>query len=91
MLEKEAQAETIDEEDNENDLPGNEMSTSKINEEAIQQKLKQIKDKGRKKATGLFHKKSASRMDAIHKRHPDIGEVMEKIVAEADIGADKWQ
>lgn len=97
MLEKETRAETIDEEDNENDLPGNETITSNINDEAIQQKLKQIKDKARKKAcaeiqaTGLFRKKSASRMDAIHKRHPDIGEVMEKIVAEADVGADKWR
>ena len=32
-----------------------------------------------------------NRMDAIHKRHPDIGEAIEKIVSEADFGGDKWR
>jgi hypothetical protein len=30
-------------------------------------------------------------MDPIHKRHPDIGKVIEKIVSEADVGSDKWR
>ena len=94
MLAKETRAETIDDEDD--NIPKNETSTP-IDGEAIKRKMRQIKDKARKKAcaeiqaTRLLCTKSGSRMDAIHKRHPDIGEVMEKIVAAADVGADKWR
>lgn len=62
MLEKETRAVTINE-DNENDFTANETSTSNINEEAVHQKLKQIKDQAIKRAcakieaTGLFRKK----------------------------------
>ena len=96
MQEKETRAEEIAEEVDENDLAPSETMNN-INEEAIQQKLQQIKDKARKKAQaeietcGLFKRKTGNRMDSIDKRHPDIGEVMEKIVAEADVDADKWR
>jgi len=96
MLEKETRSEIIGE--RENDEEWNvETPAENVVEEKIKRKLCQIKDKSRKKAqaeieaASLFHKKSATRMDAIDKRHPDIGEVMEKIVADADVGADKWR
>ncbi|KAK3754306.1 hypothetical protein QZH41_006635 [Actinostola sp. cb2023] len=96
MLEKETRSEIIGE--RENDEEWNvETPAENVVEEKIKRKLWQIKDKSRKKAqaeieaASLFHKKSATRMDAIDKRHPDIGEVMEKIVADADVGADKWR
>ena len=96
MQEKEIRAETIEEGEDENDLTSSE-TVGNIDSEAIQRKLRQIKGKARKKAraeiegSGLFQRKSVHRMDAIEKRHPDIGEVMEKIVTEADVGADKWR
>ena len=95
MQEKEIRAEMIEEGKDENDLTSNE-TVDDIDREVIQVKLRQIKDKARKKAqaeiegSGLFQRKSVHRMDAIEKRPPDIGEVMEKMVAEVDVGADKW-
>lgn len=86
----------IEKGEDENDLSSNE-TVDDNDREAIQIKLSQIKDKARKRAqakiegSGLFQRKSAHRMDAIEKRHPDIGEVMEKMVPEADVGADKWR
>ena len=65
--------------------------------EIIRSKLKLIVDKGKRLAKseieskGLFGgRKSSERTNSILTRHPDIGEVMEDMVKEADVGADKW-
>lgn len=43
-------------------------------------------------AEGLFGKrKSNPNTNSVLARHPEIGEVIESIVKNADIGADKWQ
>ena len=95
MLQKELRADVI-EGDEEDEVRGSDRINN-IDEDAIQQKLHQIKDNARKKAKAeinshaLFQKKPVERADAIHKRHPEIGEVIEKFVADADVGADKWQ
>ena len=41
---------------------------------------------------GLYgRRKSSERTNSVLFRHPDIGLVMENIVKEADVGADKWR
>lgn len=65
-------------------------------ESEIQRKLKLIKDKGKRLAKvelkGLYgRRKSTERASSVLVRHPDIGEVMENIVREADVGAEKWR
>lgn len=36
-------------------------------------------------------RKSSKSAQSVLPRHPEIGEVMEQIVKEADVGADKWR
>ena len=96
MLVKEARSEIIVEENTEN-YPTDNVEVADVDGETIHLGLRRIKDKARKRARaeveacGFFKKAGCSRPDAITKRHPDIGEVMEKMVADADIGADKWR
>ena len=74
MLAKETRAETVDEEDDEDELAGNEM-TYNVDDQKIRWILHQIKYKSRRKAgaeieaSGLFQRRSTDRMDAIDKRH----------------------
>jgi len=96
MQEKKIRAEMIEEGEDENDLTSS-KTTSNIDREDIQRKLHQIKGKARKKTqaeiegSGLFRRKSGNRINTIEKRHPNNGEVMEKTVTEADVGAVKWR
>ena len=55
MVEKETQAETIDEDD-ERDLINNGTSTFSITEEAVYETLKQIKNRARKRAFALKYR-----------------------------------
>ena len=57
-----------------------------------------MKDKGKRltkseiELKGLYgRRKSTERASSVLVRHPDIGEVMENIVREADVEADKWR
>jgi len=67
-------------------------------ENEIRAKLNLIKDKGKRMAKseielkGLHgRRKSTEVTSSVLARHPDIGEVMENMVKEADVGADKWR
>ena len=69
-----------------------------MDEETVKRRLKLIKDKGKRRAkceieeNGLFGKrKSTPCSNSVIGRHPDIGEVIENFVKNADIGADKWR
>ena len=96
MIQKEIRSETIEEEDEADEVRGN-VRISDVDEDHILQTLHRIKDKSRKRAKaeidscGLFQKESSERTDAVHKGHPDIGEVIEKFVKDSDVGADKWR
>ena len=66
-----------------------------LDESKILAKLKLIKDKGKRMARaeiemkGLNGKRKGSKSaQSVLSRHPEIGEVMEEIVREADVGAD---
>ena len=72
--------------------------SEELSEEEIRTKLKLIKDKAKRKATAEIEfkrlggkRKSAQTTKSVLSRHPDIGEIMEKNVKEADVGADKWR
>ncbi len=80
-----------EEEQNETDVLSQEESKS------IETKLRKIDDKFRKKGKkeiaeqGLFRKKISRSTKTIVDRYPDIGDVIENIVQESDIGADSWR
>jgi len=93
MLEKETRTEIIDVDDDNDDDDESDVNTDDLK---IHQKLRQIKDKCRKRAqaeiaASSILKRKTTQINAVEKRHPDIGEVMEKIVSDADVGADKWR
>ena len=96
MIQKEIRSETIEQEDEADEVRGK-VRISDVDEDHILQTLHRIKDKSRKRAkaeidsSGLFQKESSERTDAVHKRHPHIGEVIEKFVKESNVGADKWR
>ena len=97
-MQKEMQIQEIVEEVSSGDeLEGND-GDEELDESKLLAKLKQIKDEGKKRAKdeiemrGLNGKwKSTKNAQSVLSRYPDIGEVMEQIVREADIGADKWR
>ena len=81
-----------DDDDNGSALPGI------ISEDELDRKLKGIKYKAKRLAKaeieseGLHgRRKPFERSNTALSRHPDIGEVMEDMVKEADVGADKWR
>lgn len=98
VMQKEMQIQEIVEEVSSGDeLEGND-GDEELDESKLLAKLKQIKDEGKKRAKdeiemrGLNGKwKSTKNAQSVLSRYPDIGEVMEQIVREADIGADKWR
>jgi hypothetical protein len=100
VLEKEKRIqEIIEEVSSSDDDSDDECDCNKeLSEKEILTKLKLIKDKAKRKAKaeiefkGLDGKrKSVKTTKSVLSRHPDIGEVMENIVKDADVGADKWR
>ena len=73
------------------------MDYLKVDQEVIEKKLKQIQDKWRKTARSkiackrIMRKKISKTGKSVLDWFPDIGEVMEKIEEEADVGADRWR
>ncbi len=66
--------------------------------EKIRRNLKRIKYKAKRlakaeiEAEGLHKlRKPFERSNTVLSRHPDVGEVMENMVKESDVGADKWR
>ena len=63
----------------------------------VKNKLKQIKDKARKRVKvdiakeKLLKRKTRTSSKSIEKVYPDIGKVMESFAESCDIGADKWR
>lgn len=94
MLEKETRMDMIDGDD---DTDDDDYCDVNADDQKIHQKLRQIKDKCRKRAqaeiaaSSILKRKTTTKINTVEKRHPDIGEVMEKIVSDADVGADKWR
>ena len=70
---------------------------SNNSEEYITKKLKNIKEKARKKAQveiakeRLLRRKTSASVKSVEKLYPDIGKVMESIAESCDVGADKWR
>ena len=85
--------------DDENDYGGAGGGCDESPDESeILRKLKLIKDRGKRLAKSEIElkglngrRKSQKTESSVLARHPDIGEVMENIVREADVGADKWR
>lgn len=67
------------------------------NEDNIRKKLKQIKDRARKRAQveiakeRLLRRKTNASVKSVEKLYPDVGDVMESIAESCDICADKWR
>ena len=63
----------------------------------VKSKLKKIRDRFRKKMTKeiqlnrLLREKITRSSKTIVNQFPDIGQVIEKIVEESDVGADRWR
>jgi hypothetical protein len=100
VLEKEKRIQEIIEEVSSSDDDSDDECdcNEELSEKEILTKLKLIKDKAKRKAKaeiefkGLDGKrKSVKTTKSVLSRHPDIGEVMENIVKDADVGADKWR
>ena len=98
VLEKEKRIQEIIEEVSSSDDDSDDECdcNEELSEKEILTKLKLIKDKAKRKAKaeiefkGLDGKrKSVKTTKSVLSRHPDIGEVMENIVKDADVGADK--
>ena len=66
-------------------------------QEKIKDKLQQIKGKARKRAVReteqkrLLRKKISKSTKTVVDTHGDIGDVIEKIVQDSDVGADQWR
>lgn len=95
LKQKEARVEEIVHESSDDEVGGVKET---MDEETVKRRLKLIKDKGKRRAkcemeaNGLFGKrKSIPCSNSVIARHPDIGEVIENFVKNADIGADKWR
>lgn len=97
IMQKEIRIEEIIHEDSSDDEAGY-CAEEIINEEEVRRKLKLIKDKAKRMAKfeidakGLFGKRKSSKSTtSVLARHPEIGQVIENMVKDADIGADKWR
>ena len=98
VMQKEMRIQEIVEEVSSGEEPEGNDGDEELDENKLLVKLKLIKDKGKKRAKdeiemrGLNGKRKSSKSaQSVLSRHPDIGEVMEQIVREADVGADKWR
>ena len=98
VMQKEMRIQEIVEEVSSGEEPEGNDGDEELDENKLLAKLKLIKDKGKKRAKdeiemrGLNGKRKSSKSaQSVLSRHPDIGEVMEQIVREADVGADKWR
>ena len=96
VMQKEMQIQEIIEEVSSGEEPERNDGDEELDENKLLTKL--IKDKGKKRAKdeiemrGLNGKQKCSKnAQSVLSRHPETGEVMEQIVREADVGADKWR